>query len=63
MSNVITISRDFGSLGRPIAKEVAERLGYNFYDPQLIELAAKRLNKDVVDLEAYDGQTVIHTNL
>ena len=63
MSNVITISRDFGSLGRPIAKEVAERLGYNFYDPQLIELAAKRLNKDVVDLEAYDDQTVIHTNL
>ena len=62
MGKIITISREFGSLGRPIAKEVAERLNFKFYDPQLIEIAAKRLNKDVVDLEAYDDQTVIHTN-
>ncbi|NLW65390.1 MAG: cytidylate kinase-like family protein, partial [Clostridiales bacterium] len=29
---VITISREFGSGGRTIAKMAAERLGYAFYD-------------------------------
>ena len=63
MGKIITISREFGSLGRPIAKEVAERLNFKFYDPQLIEMAAKKLNKSVTELEAYDDQTVIHTNM
>ncbi len=62
MGNIITISREFGSLGRPIAKEVAKQLGYRFYDPDLLELAAKKLNRSVTELEAYDDQTVIHTN-
>ena len=39
--NVITISREFGSGGRTIAKAVAERLGYTFYDKALVELIAK----------------------
>ena len=34
---VITISREFGSGGRTIAFELAERLGYNFYDKALVE--------------------------
>lgn len=63
MGNIITISREFGSLGRPIAKAVAERMGYRFYDPELIELAAQKLGRNVRDLEAYDDQTVIHTNM
>ncbi|MBQ9066276.1 MAG: cytidylate kinase family protein, partial [Clostridia bacterium] len=53
MGNIITISREFGSLGRPIAKAVAERMGYRFYDPELIELAAQKLGRNVRDLEAY----------
>ncbi|PKM73812.1 MAG: cytidylate kinase [Firmicutes bacterium HGW-Firmicutes-16] len=38
---VITISREFGSGGRTVAKAVAERLGYTFYDKALVELIAK----------------------
>ncbi|MFB0921299.1 MAG: cytidylate kinase-like family protein [Oscillospiraceae bacterium] len=39
--SVITISREFGSGGRTVAKAVAERLGYAFYDKALVELIAK----------------------
>lgn len=61
--HVITISREFGSLGRPIAEKVAEKLNYQLYDPQLIEMAAAKLNKDVDDLLAYDDQKVIKLNI
>ena len=37
MNRVITISREFGSGGRTIAKEVAERMGLPCYDQELIE--------------------------
>lgn len=38
--DVITISREFGSGGRTIAKMVADELGYKFYDHALVERAA-----------------------
>lgn len=38
---VITIGRQYGSGGRLIGKEVAEKLGIPFYDKELIDLAAK----------------------
>ena len=38
---VITIDRRYGSGGRLIGREVAGRLGFAFYDKELIELAAK----------------------
>lgn len=63
MGKIITISREFGSLGRPIAQKVAEKLGYKLYDPQLIELAAKKINKEVEDLLAYDDQKVIRLKI
>ena len=34
--NIITISREFGSGGRTIGKKVAEKLGIEFYDRDLI---------------------------
>lgn len=40
-ATIITISREFGSGGRSIGKEVAERLGYAFYDKALVERIAK----------------------
>ena len=30
--NIITVSREFGSGGRSIAKQVAESLGWAYYD-------------------------------
>lgn len=37
---IITISREFGSGGRTIAREVSERLNYAFYDQALVERVA-----------------------
>lgn len=39
---VITISRQFGSGGRLIGKQVADKLGIAFYDKEIIELAAQK---------------------
>lgn len=42
MSNrIITISRQFGSGGRTVGREVAEQLGISFYDQELIEKIAE----------------------
>ena len=50
MKNVITISREFGSGGRTIGKQVADALGYAFYDKELIEAVAEKtgFSKDYV---------------
>ena len=39
---IITISREYGSGGRTIAQMVAEKLGYAFYDKELIAKASER---------------------
>ena len=39
---VITISREYGSGGRLIAKQLSEKMGITFYDKQLITEVAKR---------------------
>ena len=39
--NVITIAREYGCGGRIIGKMIAQKLGYEFYDTNLIELIAK----------------------
>ena len=51
---VITISREFGSGGRSIGRMLAERLGYRFYDKDLIEdvMAESGLSREIV--EKYD---------
>jgi len=41
MKKIITISREYGSGGRLIGKLVAESLGYNFYDKEIIDMAAQ----------------------
>ena len=41
MIKIITISREFGSGGRTIGKEVAEKLGIPCYDKDLIEKIAE----------------------
>lgn len=44
---VVTITRQFGSMGRPIAKMVAEKLNIPYYDRDIVEATAKRLNMPV----------------
>lgn len=43
MNIAITIAREYGSGGRIIGQKLAEALGYEFFDKELIELAAKRI--------------------
>ncbi len=43
----VSLSRQFGSLGRPIAKEMAEILGVDYYDREIVEKAAKKMNMSV----------------
>ena len=38
---IITISREFGSGGRSIGKAVAEKLGYDYYDSELVQRVAE----------------------
>lgn len=51
MKNIITISREFGSGGRSIGKEVAKKLGYSYYDKELIEKIAEvsGFSKDYIE--------------
>ena len=54
MKSVITISREFGSGGRAIGKLVAEKLGYKFYDAEIIEEVVKSSGMAREIVEKYD---------
>ncbi|MDF2887601.1 MAG: cytidylate kinase [Lacrimispora sp.] len=43
----ITITREFGSLGRSIAKELSRVLGVEFFDRDIVEEVANKLNLPV----------------
>lgn len=51
---VITIARQFGSMGRLIGKRLAEELNIGYYDRELIEQAADIMKKPVGDISNYD---------
>lgn len=53
MTKIITISREFGSGGRTIGKEVAKKLGIPCYDKELIEKIAEETGyaKDFIEEE------------
>lgn len=44
---VITITRQFGSLGRPIALKMSEKLGIEYFDRDIVDEAAKKLSLPV----------------
>lgn len=51
MNKIITVTREFGSGGRELAKRLAEKLGYRYYDKQILSSFAQLLgfDKDYVD--------------
>lgn len=51
---VITIARQFGSLGREIGKRLAMELDINYYDRDLLEKAAEQMDENIGDLSKYD---------
>lgn len=50
----ITISREAGSGGMPIAKLVAKKLGYKFYNKELIDMIAKETKKRKILIQSLD---------
>ncbi len=44
--NIITISREFGSGGRELGKRLADLLGYDYYDKEIIATIAKKQGLD-----------------
>ena len=42
MNKIITIGREFGSGGRELARRLAELLGYEYYDKEIVEEISKR---------------------
>ena len=47
MFSALTISREYGSGGAAIAREVAEKLGWRLFDRGLLEAAAERAHVDI----------------
>lgn len=41
---IITIGRQYGSGGRELGEKLAQKLGYKFYDQELVEMAAEKSN-------------------
>lgn len=57
---ILTISREFGCNSREISRNLASRLGVEFYDQELIDLAAKRagINRDLFT----DSEKIVDVN-
>lgn len=61
---IVTIARQFGSLGRPIAMRMSEKLGVEFYDRDIVEEAAKKLNLPVSKIDEIEesAKKKVHSN-
>ena len=51
---IITIGRQFGSGGKEIGEKVAQRLGYTFYDKEILTMAAEENGFSPAAMENYD---------
>lgn len=51
---IITIGRQFGSGGREIGEKVAQRLGYAFYDKEILTMAAENSGFSPSAMQHYD---------
>jgi len=57
MKKIITISREFGAGGREIGQQLAEKLGYEYFDKNLIIKAARKANLSLEDVKDLDEKT------
>ena len=51
---IITIGRQFGSGGKEIGEKVAQRLGYTFYDKEILTMAAENSGFSASAMQHYD---------
>lgn len=54
---IITISRQFASMGRTIAQEMSKELGIEFYDRDIVEETAKRTNQAVSEISEIEEKS------
>jgi len=57
MNPFITVAREPGSGGAPIAKAVAEKLGFEFVDKQILEAIAKSTHKRTAIIKEIDEKS------
>lgn len=55
---VITISRQFASMGRSVAQRISEELGVEFYDRDLVEATAKRMGQRISVISDEEEQRI-----
>ena len=48
---IVTISREFGSGGRELGKRLADALGFDYYDREIITAIAEKQQLDENDVE------------
>ena len=58
MGKVITVTREFGSMGRKIAKMTAEKLNFKYYNRDVIELMAKEFRESVDELSNFKNKKI-----
>lgn len=51
---IVTITRQFGSLGRPIAREMSEIPGIEYYDRDIVEATSKKMNLPVSKISEHE---------
>ena len=51
---IVTITRQFGSLGRPLAREMSEILGIEYYDRDIVEATSKKMNLPVSKISEHE---------
>lgn len=55
---VVTIARQFGSLGRQVGKALAKELNFNYYDRYILEQSAQILDISLQSLTALDERGI-----
>lgn len=58
MPNIITVTRQFGSLGRKIARSVAENLDMKYYDRDIIDITARDMGINLDELLECEGKSL-----
>lgn len=51
---VVTLSRQFASMGRTIAQEMSKSIGIAFYDRDIVEATARRMGQTVTEVSALE---------
>lgn len=60
MKRIITISREFGAGGGELGEKLARRLNYEYYNKELILMAAAKSNVDVMSMMQWDEKVPIN---